>query len=165
MRGPIVYTVVEIRGIYGCMNVILLKEVKNIGKRGEVKAVSDGYAMNFLFPKGLAEAATEKAVARLKSDASRRIAARIAEDEAIHAAAKTLAGARIVIRAKAKSRKLFGSIGAVEIAAAIAAKGIRGVTDRHIVLSKPIKEIGEFPAAADFGSVRAKFQIAVEAEG
>jgi large subunit ribosomal protein L9 len=146
------------------MKVIFLKEVKNVGKRGEVKEVADGYAMNFLVPKGLAEVATTKAVSRMKESAAKAERAKAEGETVAKKAAKALAGARIVIRTKVKNRKLFGSIGAVEIAKAIKENGIPGVTDRNIVLPKPIKETGEFPVAAEFGSARSKFQIAVEAE-
>lgn len=151
--------------VTGTMKVILKQDVKGVGKRGEVKEVSSGYAMNFLLPKRLAEPATEAAVARLESASAKKAAAVAATEAAVGAAAKALAGGRFVIRAKAKNRKLFGSIGAAEIAAEIGKKGIAGVEERHIVLPKPIKEIGEYPVAADFGSAKAKFLIAVEAEG
>ena len=78
---------------------------------------------------------------------------------------RALAGARLIIRAKTKDRKLFGSIDAAGVAVAIAKKGIVGVTERNIVLPKPIKETGEFPVEANFGTAKAKFLVAVEAEG
>ena len=127
--------------------------MKGVGNAGEVKNVSDGYAMNFLFPKKLAEPATEATLARIAADAAKKTAA------------KALAGARLVIKAKTKDRKLFGSIDAAGIADAIVKKGIVGVTERNIVLPKPIKETGEFPVEANFGTAKAKFLVAVESEG
>ncbi|MEI6650659.1 MAG: 50S ribosomal protein L9 [Candidatus Moraniibacteriota bacterium] len=146
------------------MKVILRKEVKNVGKQGEIKNVSDGYAMNFLFPKRLAEPATDAALARIEKEKT-AVSQLAAKDAAMaKAAAEKLAGNRIVIRKKTKGRKLFGSVNAAEVAEAIVNAGIPGVDGRHIVLLKPIKEIGEFPVQADFGSAKAKFLVAVEAE-
>ena len=51
------------------MEVILLKDIKNFGKRGDIKKVADGYARNFLFPQNLAEIATPKAVLAMKREA------------------------------------------------------------------------------------------------
>jgi len=145
------------------MRVVLKREVKNVGKAGDVKNVSDGYAMNFLFPKGLAEAATSVVIARMEreKEAAKEEAAK--GETMVRVAAGKLAGKRIVLRRKTKGRKLFGSLRAPDIAEAIVSEeGILGVEAGHIVLSKPIKEIGEYPVSADFGSVQARFQLVVE---
>ncbi|NTW14481.1 MAG: 50S ribosomal protein L9 [Candidatus Moranbacteria bacterium] len=146
------------------MKVILIKEVKNVGNVGDIKSVSDGYAMNFLFPKRLAEPATDVALARIEREKNSAVQ-NAAKDVALaKAAAEKLAGSRIVIRKKTKGRKLFGSVNAAEIAKAIVEEGTPGVEGRHIVIPKPIKEVGEFPVQADFGSAKAKFLVAVESE-
>ena len=163
-EGLPVYTVWEIRNIPS-MKVVLKQEVKGVGNAGEVKNVSDGYAMNFLFPKKLAEPATEATLARIAADAAKKTAAKESAEAEMKAAAKALAGARLVIKAKTKDRKLFGSIDAAGIADAIVKKGIVGVTERNIVLPKPIKETGDFPVEANFGTAKAKFLVAVESEG
>ncbi|MEI7750103.1 MAG: 50S ribosomal protein L9 [Candidatus Moraniibacteriota bacterium] len=147
------------------MKVVLKQEVKGVGRAGEVKNVADGYAMNFLFPKKMAEPATEATLARIASDTARKAAAKETAEAEVKAAAKALAGARLVIKAKTKDRKLFGSIDAAGVAAAITKKGITGVMERNIVLPKSIKETGEFPVEANFGTAKAKFLVAVEAEG
>ncbi len=147
------------------MKVVLKREVKGVGKAGDIKNVSDGYAMNFLLSKGFAEAATPGVLARMEreKDAKKEEAAKNATLAA--AAAERLAGARIVLRRKTKGRKLFGSLRAPEIAEAIVSEeGIPGVEAGHIVLQKPIKEVGEYPVSADFGSATAKFQIVIEGE-
>lgn len=147
------------------MQVILKKEVKNVGKAGEVKNVSDGYAMNFLFPKKLAEPATEATLARKRREEESAVENAAKNAALANAAAERLAGSRILIRRKTKGRKLFGSIRGIEIAEAIAEGGIPGVEGRHIVLTKAIKEIGEYPVQADFGDARAKFLVSVESDG
>ncbi|NTW30189.1 MAG: 50S ribosomal protein L9 [Candidatus Moranbacteria bacterium] len=147
------------------MKVVLKKDIANVGKRGDVKIVSDGYAMNFLFPKKFAEPASDATLARIEAETAKKAAVKAAAEAEITAAAKALAGARLVIKAKTKDRKLFGSIDASGIAVAIAGKGIAGVTEQHIVLSKSIKETGEYPVEANFGTAKAKFLVAVEAEG
>lgn len=147
------------------MKVILRTDVKNVGSAGDIKVVSDGYAMNYLFPKRQAEPATEAVLARLERE--KRSEAQVAAKDAAlaKAAADRLAGSRMVIRKKTKGRKLFGSVNAAEVAQVIAGTGIAGVSEQHIILSKPIKEVGEYQVQADFGTARAKFLIAVEAEG
>lgn len=147
------------------MKVVLKKDIANVGKIGDVKSVSDGYAMNFLFPKKFAEPATDATLARIEAETAKKAAAKATAEAEIKAAAKALAGARLVIKAKTKDRKLFGSIDAAGIAAAIAKKGIVGVTERNIHLPKPIKETGEFPVEANFGTAKAKFLVAIESEG
>ncbi|HWQ60146.1 MAG TPA: 50S ribosomal protein L9 [Candidatus Fimivivens sp.] len=147
------------------MKVVLKKDIANVGKVGDVKSVADGYAMNFLFPKKLAEPASEATLARIASESEKMAAAKASVEAEAQAAAKALAGARIVIRAKTKERKLFGSIDAAGIATAITEKGIAKVGAQHIILPKPIKEIGEYPVQAAFGTAKAKFLIAVESEG
>jgi large subunit ribosomal protein L9 len=147
------------------MKVVLKREVKNVGRAGDIKNVSDGYAMNCLFPQGLAEPATSLVLARIEREktAKREEAAKNAT--LAHAAAEKLAGSRIVLRRKTKGRKLFGSLRAPEIAEAIVSEeGIPGVEAGHIILPKPIKEIGEYPVSADFGSATAKFQVVIEGE-
>lgn len=146
------------------MKVILRKEVKNVGRAGEVKNVSDGYAMNFLLPKNLAEPATQAALDRMEREKVSKKEEAAKNAALAHAAADKLAGARIVIRRKTKGRKLFGSLRGEDIAQAITGHGIPGVEGSHIVLSKAIKEIGEYPVSADFGSAQAKFQVAIESE-
>ena len=102
------------------MKVIFLKDVRGIGHTGDIKNVADGYAANFLFPKQLAEPATEAKVKQLESQKEALLAARKQEAEALSAKIKSLMGAQITIAAKATEKGgLFKAIGAKDIAKAL----------------------------------------------
>ena len=125
------------------MKVILTKDVEDLGNKGQVVNVADGYARNYLVPRSLAVKATDGALRQAE-------AMRVAREEALLAArqeaegyAQSLTGTRVVVAARAGDEgKLFGSIGDADIAAAITK--FTGITvDRRIVeLDAPIREIG-----------------------
>ncbi|MEA2022699.1 MAG: 50S ribosomal protein L9 [Actinomycetota bacterium] len=125
------------------MKLILTKDVVDLGNKGDVVDVSDGYARNYLVPRSFAVKATDGALRQADS-------MRIAREEALLAArqeadgyAQSLTGTRVVVAARAGDEgKLFGSIGDGDIAAAISKfTGIE--VDRKIVrIEGPIKEIG-----------------------
>ncbi len=125
------------------MKVILTKDVKDLGTKGDIVDVADGYARNYLVPKSFAVAATEGALRQAEGmRRAREEAARKARADA-DAMAQSLVGARVVVAARAGDEgKLFGSIGTADIAAAI--KKFTGVeVERgHIKPMAPIKEIG-----------------------
>lgn len=146
------------------MKVVLKSEVKNVGKKGDIKNVSDGYAMNYLFPKRLAEAATPAVLVRMEREQEARQAEAERGAKAAVETAKQLAGSRIVMKRETKGRKLFGSVRETEIAEAIEESGVSGISAEHIKLPKPIKETGEYPVQADFGGAQAKFLVSVEAK-
>ena len=125
------------------MKVILTKNVADLGDKGDVVDVADGYARNFLIPKKHAVKASEGA---LKQAEDMRLAREEQEKKTLadaQALAENLSGTRVVVAARAgDSGNLFGSIGAADIAEAIVK--FTGVDiDRKIVkVSGPIKEIG-----------------------
>ena len=111
------------------MQVILLQDVKSLGKKGEIVKVSDGYARNFVIPKKLGVEATEKNKneLRLQKAHEDKVAAQKLADA--KAAAEDLASRKIVVKMKAgENGKVFGSISAKEIAAA-AKEQLRNSTD------------------------------------
>lgn len=124
------------------MKVILTKDVKKLGRAGEVKEVADGYARNFLIARGFAQAATGSAISNAE-----KVKSQMAEEEkerrdALKAIANELEGKKIVIKAKEKDGKLFGSIGVKDILGEIQ-KIAAEVEEGMIVLGSPIKEVGE----------------------
>jgi large subunit ribosomal protein L9 len=126
------------------MKVILLKTVDRLGKAGDVVAVKEGYARNFLIPKNVAKEAT---VANTKMlDAIKKKQSE--EDAKNLAAAKTIAekveSISISITAQAgEEDKLFGSISNDDIAQALSGEGVK-VDKRDVVLAEPIKKLGEY---------------------
>jgi large subunit ribosomal protein L9 len=144
------------------MKVILRTDVSELGKRGDILDVADGYARNYLVPKGLAMKATEGAASQAAS--MRR--ARDLRDAQDRAAAETLATTLvprvITVTARAGSEgKLFGSVTAADISSAIEAQTNVQIDRRKLVLPEPIKSLGthtvpvklhadvEFPVTVD----------------
>jgi large subunit ribosomal protein L9 len=128
------------------MKVILLKNVPNLGQEGDVKEVAQGYARNFLFPKGLVAEATPEKI----KQAQERKAAKAANSEKELAATqemvKKLEGQVIEISARASEEgTLYASLPAAKIAAALKAKGFE--VDKNNIKASHIKEIGEHEVA------------------
>lgn len=125
------------------MKVLLLKDVYNLGRAGDVKKVADGYGRNFLLPKGLAVLATPgmlKQVDRIRTTATKVRELANAEKSGL---AEQLANLEIKFTTKAgESGKLFGSITQQMIVDAIKEK-LNIEIDRHQVESQPLREVGE----------------------
>jgi large subunit ribosomal protein L9 len=125
------------------MRVVLRDDVENVGRKGDLVDVSDGYARNFLVPRGLALKATKGVVQQAESMRRSREAKETRDREAAEALSQRLTGTRIEIGARAgEGGRLFGSVTASDIADAIQAQA--GVeVDRHrLGLGEPLKELG-----------------------
>nr|WP_330369452.1 50S ribosomal protein L9 [Clostridioides mangenotii] len=122
------------------MKVILLKDVKGTGKKGEMKEVSDGYARNFLFPKKMAVAADSTAVKELKEkNKSEEFRAQQEYDNAV-LLGKEMEKVSIDIYTKAgEGGRLFGSITSKDIAEQLKKQKDIDVDKRKIVLEEPIR--------------------------
>jgi large subunit ribosomal protein L9 len=145
------------------MDVILLKDVKGTGKAGQVVKVSDGYARNMLFPRGLAKEATQgnvKTLERQKEAAAEKRAAQKAEAQE---QAKKLEEVTLTIKAKGGDNgKLFGSITTKDIAEALEKQEKIKVDKKKIVLNNPIKTTGEKEVVVKlFEEVSAKLKVTV----
>lgn len=128
------------------MEVILRKDVQNIGEAGDIVNVKDGYARNFLFPQSLAEVATKGAVANREKN----IARIKAKQEKLHAEALDLAKKFeelevIELSARAgESGKLFGTVTTKKLAEEIKAKLSVEVDRKNISLDAPINKVGRY---------------------
>jgi large subunit ribosomal protein L9 len=147
------------------MKLILREDVENLGKGGDLVDVKPGYGRNFLLPRGLAVVANTKNVRELehqKSVASAKAAKLKASAQAV---AKRLAETPVVLKRKAGEQdKLFGSVTAIDIAEALAARGLQ-LDRRSIDLAEPIKTIGEFEVPVKLHhEVVGKARVKVEAE-
>ena len=125
------------------MKVILRSDIDNVGKRGDICDVADGYARNFLLPKGLAMVATDGAVAQAASMRRARDL-RDAQDRAsAEEVARTLVPKVITIKAKAGAGgRLFGSVTAADIVDAVEAQTGIALDRRRVHLDEPIKVVG-----------------------
>lgn len=124
------------------MKVILLADVKSVGKKGEIVNASDGYARNFLFPRGLASEATEASMHVLnnKKEAERR--KKLAEMEAAQKLADELKGKEINISVKSgENGRLFGSITGKDIADKLNEKYNLKIDKKKIVVDT-IRQVG-----------------------
>ena len=124
------------------LKVILREDVAGFGKAGEAKQVKDGFARNFLFPKKLALAASDETLKQIERDQNKKKAKKELEIKKAQEAALRLAGLSVTITAEVnEEEKLYGSLNASDIAAAIAAEGVE-VNKKAVVLETPIKEPG-----------------------
>jgi large subunit ribosomal protein L9 len=127
------------------MKVILLKDVKGTGKAGAVAEVSDGYAQNFLIPKGLAKIATTSTINAAKQAEEAEKHRKQVEAETAKELAKTLNGKTVTVKAKCgDSGRLFGAITSKEIAEAASAQLGHAFDKKKIELSGNIKELGTY---------------------
>lgn len=146
------------------VQIVLKDDIDKLGRCGELVRVKPGYARNYLLPRGLAAMATRGSVAQIEHEkalATKRAAtlhATVAERAA------QLAAVSVEIAAQAgENGKLFGSVGSKDIAAALAEKGVE-VDKKKIVLSEPIKEIGEHEVTVKLGyEVSATIKVTVVA--
>lgn len=126
------------------MKVILKQDVKGLGKKGELVNASDGYARNFLFPKGLAAEANAQAMSEFKNKQQAEKYKIETETAAAKAAAERISGKTVHITAKAgQNGKLFGSVTSKEIAEKVRDEfGIE--TDKRKIIVDDIKQFGTY---------------------
>ncbi len=127
------------------MEVILLRDMENLGKVGDIVRVKDGYARNYLIPSGIALPATESNVRRVKNELQslRKKAER--QLQRFKELAEKLNTTRVTIEHEAgEEGKLFGSVTTSQIEKALHKAGFEDVEKKQIVLEKPIRETGTY---------------------
>ena len=132
------------------MRVILLQDIENLGKKYEIKEVKDGYARNFLIPKGLAKLATEEALKWLEMQ--KEIGEKKAEEELkkVEEKASQIDGVEVVIPVKVGEKgELFEKITPQKISEKLKESGFEIKKDQ-INLVRPIEELGESPIKVNF---------------
>ena len=126
------------------MQIILLQDVGGVGKRHEVKDVADGYALNFLIPRGAAEQATPERLASHEKRIAELSAEKEREEAALKAIVESLRGARIELKVRATEKGgLFKLIGSKEIAAALKEQKQVALPLEAIKPLEPIKMTGD----------------------
>ena len=148
------------------MKVILTQDVAKLGKSGEMKAVADGYATNFLIPRKLAVPAAGGAYRAWQHDIASREDKRRKEREEAEIAATRIASTTLTMGVKVgEGGKLYGSITSKDIADALARRGI--TVDRHkIDLDEPLKTLGTYKVAIKvYSGMTPEVTIVVEPKG
>jgi len=147
------------------MKIILMDDVASLGRRGEVRDVSDGYARNFLLPQKLALHATPanmKNLAQIKASQDAHAAKLRADAQGQAQAIEALHFAQR--RQASDEGRLFGSVGRADLAAFLAQHGIE-IERRRIGLDEPIKSLGEFSVPVRLhADVTAQLKVSVSRE-
>ncbi|MGV2787659.1 50S ribosomal protein L9, partial [Clostridium perfringens] len=124
------------------MKVSFINDMKGQGKKGEVKEVSEGFASNFLIPRGVARPATAGNMKTLEQQQASEDKRKAQEKEEAQALGKKLEEMTVVLKAKAgEGGRLFGAITSKQIAEALAGQKIK-IDKRKIELSDPIRSLG-----------------------
>ncbi len=140
------------------MKVLFLQDVKGSGRKGEILEVSDGYARNFLLPKNFVKIATKELTVQIKQAEEKEIKLMEQELKVNQKLASRIDGEEIEIIVKASATgTLYSAIGSEKIAEEIKKQLKSNVKPEQVLLSKPIKEIGEH-------KVKIKFAHGLEAE-
>jgi large subunit ribosomal protein L9 len=133
------------------MKVLLLQDQKNIGKKGDIVDVSDGFAFNNLIPQKRAQVVTKQVLQQKRRDELKAQQEAIENKEAIRTLAKSIDNKKIIIHAQAKGNKLFGSVTAKDIAMAINEQLHVSVPEKSILLTSPFKELTTCTVGIDHG--------------
>lgn len=148
------------------MKILLIKDVKSLGKSGEVKEVKDGYGKNFLIGKGFAKHATPEILAQHKEDEIKAAADLAADIELQKENAVKLEKAEVIITKKmGDNGHLFGSITKDEVAHALLEQHGIEIDKKHITDKKVIKTIGEHDLDLKLGhGIHATLHVDVQGE-
>jgi len=147
------------------MRVLLIQDVRSLGKKGEIKEVKDGYALNFLVPRGLAKIATDKIIEEWKREQAKLEKKKKEEIERFTKDKEILESKKIIIKKKLAPVGIKGSVKKDDIAKAIKEQSGVEVDKKHIELKKAIKTTGEFTIDIKFKhGIHAKVLIEVVGE-
>jgi large subunit ribosomal protein L9 len=146
------------------MKVILLKDVPKVGKKFDIKDMSDGYALNFLMPRGLAERATTEKIAELEKRRAANQESRDHAEMALRDAISGLEGQKITMHAKADERgHLFKKLRVADVLVPL--KERSSVLElEHIALDGPLATLGEHVVRVSGAQTHADITVVVERE-
>ena len=148
------------------MEVILREHVDNLGRRGEIVKVADGYARNYLLPRKLALLATEGNKRQIEREREKFEAKESEERKGAEAMAARMGSIEVEIARKVgENDVLFGSVTAADIATALSAKGFE-IDRRKLQLAEPLKKLGEVEVPLKLHrDVTTNVKVKVVAEG
>jgi len=142
------------------MKIIFLKDVKNVGRRGEIKEVSDGYAKNFLLPQGIAELATKETIKNINIERATAEKGIIEKQKKIKQIEDEI---KLEFRLKTgKKGEVYGSVTKEEIKQSLKRMNLSVI---EIILHKPLKKIGEHTIDISLGrDTTGKMHISIKPE-
>jgi large subunit ribosomal protein L9 len=145
------------------MKIIFLQDVPRVGKKYDIKEVNDGYVMNFLIPRKLAELATPQAVSSLEKRKKNIEIEREVREDLLMKNLEEIKGKVITIKGKANEKgSLFKAIHKKEIIEEMKKQNHADINEEFIVFPKPIKEVGEFEIPISIKDKKSSFKLIVE---
>ncbi len=146
------------------MKILLIKDVKGLGKAGEIKNAKDGYARNFLIPKGFAKPATKEVVKQWQEEEAKRKAKVEEEVKKLNELKEKLENNKFVIKHKLGANgQLIGSVTNKEIAEKLKEKGFE--IDKKHIAHTVIKALGSYEINVKLGhGINAKLTLEIEGE-
>lgn len=146
------------------MKVILLKDIPKVGKKYDIKNVAEGYALNLLIPKGLAQIATPQAEKNLLRDKALATTEKKVQGELLLKNLEVIKTLVLNIKEKANDKgHLFAGITKERLVKEILKTSRLNLDAESLVLEKPIKEVGEHEVVVEVLGKSAKFKVSVEA--
>jgi large subunit ribosomal protein L9 len=146
------------------MKVILLKDIRGVGHHGDIKTVADGYATNALFPRKLAEPATEEKIAQFEAKKAQVEADRKKEEEQLDNKVQALRGKKITLSIKATEKGgLFKAVHEKDVAKAVLAEHGLQIPEDAVHLPEHIKTVGEHPVMLRSKNQKAEMGVVVVA--
>lgn len=145
------------------MKVVFLRDIKGVGRKGELKEVHDGYARNFLLPRSLAAVATSETMQQLAaSDAKKKCAEELARVEARTEAAKAKALTLQFTRKAGERGEIFGSVSASDVDEALRKEGLKYA---EVILEHALKTVGIHAVSLKFpGGLTSSCSVIVDPE-
>ena len=145
------------------MKIILIKDIAKLGKKYDIKDVSDGYALNMLIPKGVAIPATPQAIKKVEAEKAFRVGEMEIQKELLAQNIKAIEEVTLIIKGKANNKgSLFAGVHREEIARDLALQTRINIDPSFIELEHPIKELGEHVVMIKAGGKSAKLKILIK---
>lgn len=146
------------------MKVLLLNDVKTLGKKGEIKEVSEGYARNFLIRQGLAEVVTAKTIEMIGAQQRKKQKIQIAQEREGQKIFSSLNGKTLIVWVKvAGGTTLYSAVSPAQIVDRIEEEFSLEIEPELVIISEPIKKIGTYMVAIKCNTnLTAKLKITVE---
>ncbi len=146
------------------MKVILLKDVAKVGRRYDIKDVSDGFAQNMLIPRGMAQIATPSAIKNVEMMKSRDLTNKKIEEDLLLKNLDTIKNLKIFLKEKANDKgHLFKGITREMLAHEIEKETKFKLNSDSIILDKPLKEVGEHKVSIEALGKKAEFSVEIKA--